>query len=98
MEETTSASSLIEQGAISTPRAGLGVRAGLEARILPGVRAVSRDAWDVLFPTDVEGWDYYVACEASPPPAFAFSAIGVYADGSLVAAAPIFRLTYRLDT
>ena len=71
---------------------------GLDARILPGVRATSRGAWDSLFPGDAEGWDYYAACEAAPPPAFAFSAIGVFAGDRLVAAAPIFQLTYRLDT
>ena len=70
----------------------------LEARILPGVRTVPREDWDALFAGDAEGWDYYVACEANPPPAFTFAAIGVYEGQHLVAAAPIFRLTYRLDT
>ena len=69
-----------------------------QARILPGVRAIPRDVWTALFPDDSEGWDYYVACESSPPPAFAFSAIAVTSQDRIVAAAPIFRLTYRLDT
>lgn len=69
-----------------------------EVRILPGVRAVPREVWDALFPGEAEGWAYYAACEAAPPPAFSFSAIGVYRGDVLVAAAPIFRLTYRLDT
>ena len=72
--------------------------AGLDARILPGVRAIPRDAWDALFPGDAEGWAYYNACESSPPPAFTFEAIGVYRGDALIAAAPIFRLIYRLDT
>ena len=70
----------------------------LVARILPGVRAVPRSAWDALFPGEAEGWAYYAACEAAPPPAFTFQAIGVYAGERLIAAAPIFRLTYGLDT
>jgi hypothetical protein len=69
-----------------------------QAHILPGVRAIARSSWTSLFPDDCEGWDYYAACEAAPPPAFAFSAIAVTMRGRLVAAAPIFRLTYRLDT
>src|SRR5438477_6976258 len=72
--------------------------AGYPAQVLPGVGAIPREAWTALFPTDVEGWDYYVACEASPPPAFIFQAIVVPAQSRVVAAAPIFRLTYRLDT
>lgn len=72
--------------------------AGLEARIHAGVRTIPREAWDALFPGEAEGWAYYAACEDSPPPAFSFSAIGVHAGNELIAAAPIFRLTYRLDT
>jgi hypothetical protein len=69
-----------------------------QAHVLPGVRAIPRSSWTTLFPDDCEGWDYYTACEAAPPPAFAFSAIAVTMHGRVVAAAPIFRLTYRLDT
>jgi len=69
-----------------------------EAHVLPGVRAIARSAWTALFPDDCEGWDYYTACETAPPPAFAFSAIAVTMRDRVVAAAPIFRLTYRLDT
>jgi hypothetical protein len=72
--------------------------ADYQAQVLSGVAAIPREAWTALFPTDTEGWDYYVACEASPPPAFKFQAITVTAQGRVVAAAPIFRLSYRLDT
>jgi hypothetical protein len=69
-----------------------------QAHVLRGVRAIPRSSWTTLFPDDCEGWDYYTACEAAPPPAFAFSAIAVTMRGRVVAAAPIFQLTYRLDT
>lgn len=72
--------------------------AGLDAHIHAGVRTIPRAAWDALFPGEAESWAYYAACEASPPPAFAFSAIAVHAGDELIAAAPIFSLTYRLDT
>jgi peptidoglycan biosynthesis/recognition FemAB-like protein len=72
--------------------------ADYQAQVLPGVAAIPREAWTALFPTDAEGWDYYVACEASPPPAFKFQAIAVTAQNRVVTAAPIFRLNYRLDT
>jgi hypothetical protein len=78
------------------------IQAGLttlfQARILPGVRAIPRHVWTTLFPGDSEGWDCYVACEASPPPAFVFSAIAVTSQDRIAAAAPVFQMTYRLDT
>lgn len=71
---------------------------GFDVRIHAGVRAIPRAEWESLFPGEAECWSYYAACEASPPPAFTFCAIGVWRGDALVAAAPIFRLTYRLDT
>jgi len=73
-------------------------RSGFLARRLSGVRALKPGEWDDLFPRDVEGANYYSACEAAPPPAFTFQAIGVYRDERLVCAAPTFKLVYRLDT
>ncbi len=85
------------------PRAArsLRIQAGpspLQARSLPGIRTIPRDTWTALFPGEAEGWDYYAACETSPPPAFTFAAISVTAQDRIVAAAPTFRVTYRLDT
>jgi Acetyltransferase (GNAT) domain len=73
-------------------------RDGLDVRILPGVSATDKASWDAIFPGDAEGWAYYAACEASPPPAFKFHAITVHDGERLIAGSPIFRLTYRLDT
>lgn len=66
--------------------------------IMSGVSAIPRAAWDALLPGEAESWDYYAACETSPPQEFSLSAVGVSRNGVLVAAAPVFRLTYRLDT
>jgi hypothetical protein len=69
------------------------------ATMAAGVTAVSRDDWDRLFPDEAEGWAYYAACEASPLEGFKFSAITVRdAANRVVAAAPVFRVNYRLDT
>lgn len=63
-----------------------------------GVGTIPEADWQRLFPDDAEGWSYYRAVEGSPPPGFRFEAIGVTAGGRLVAAAPVFHVTYRLDT
>lgn len=64
----------------------------------PGVGAVERRDWDRLFPDDAEGWSYYAACEQAPPPGFRFHALTVEHRGKVIAAAPVFHVTYRLDT
>lgn len=71
----------------------------LSASILPGVGAIPEADWRRLFPDEAEGWAYYRAVETTPPPGFRFEAISVRdRDGRLVAAAPLFHVTYRLDT
>jgi len=66
--------------------------------VLPGVGAIAEADWARLFPDEAEGWAYYRAIEAAPPPGFRFEAIAVHDHGRLVAAAPVFHVTYRLDT
>lgn len=70
----------------------------LETRLHPSVGVVPKDEWDALFPGDVESHDLYRAFEAAPPPGFSLAAITVHDQGRLVAAAPLFRTSYRLDT
>jgi predicted N-acyltransferase len=69
-----------------------------ETAYLPGVASVPRSDWCRLFPDEAEGWDYYRAVESAPPPGFRFDAVTVSCDGRIIAAAPVFRVTYRLDT
>ncbi len=64
----------------------------------PGVGAIPEADWTRLQPDDAEGWRYYKAVEACPPPGFAFEALAVKQNGRIIAAAPLFRITYRLDT
>lgn len=65
---------------------------------LSGVGALPEADWLRLFPDEAEGWDYYRAIEAAPPPGFRFEAVAVRRDGKVIAAAPVFHVTYRLDT
>ncbi|MGE0701713.1 MAG: GNAT family N-acetyltransferase [Hyphomicrobiaceae bacterium] len=73
---------------------------GFSTEELPGVGAIPEADWARLFPDEAEGWAYYRAVEASPPPGFCFEALAVRGAASrrIVAAAPLFRVTYRLDT
>jgi hypothetical protein len=65
---------------------------------LNGVGRIPEREWTRLFPGESEGWAYYEAVDAAPPPGFRFEAIAVRAGSRLLAAAPVFRVTYRLDT
>ena len=65
---------------------------------MPGVAAVPEADWTRLFPGEAEGWAYYAAVEGATPPGFRFEAAIVRKAGRIVAAAPLFHVTYRLDT
>jgi hypothetical protein len=45
-----------------------------------------------------ESWDFYRIAETVPTPGFELQAIAAFEGGNLVAAAPLFRTGYRLDT
>lgn len=57
---------------------------------------IDRQAWDRLFPGRAENWGYVRACELSTPDDLRQSALGVYDDDRLIAAAPLFSIDYRL--
>ena len=71
---------------------------GLTARITSGVGALSQSEWSGCYPQDAEGWPYYRACETQAVPGVALAAVEVRDAGGLAAAAPLFQLSYRLDT
>lgn len=83
--------------ALALPGASGNFAGRLTVRALPSVTSVDRADWDRLFPGAVESWDYFRACERTAPQGFSTSAIGAFAGDTLVAAAPMFRLDYRLD-
>jgi hypothetical protein len=70
----------------------------LSVSVLPGVGSIPETEWTRLFPDEAEGWAYYRATETAPPPGFRFEAIAVRDGARLLAAAPMFHVTYRLDT
>jgi hypothetical protein len=71
---------------------------GLTARITSGVGAISEAEWSGCYPHDAEGWQYYRACEMRAVPGVALAAVEVRDAAGLAAAAPLFQLSYRLDT
>lgn len=71
---------------------------GLTARITSGVGALSEAEWRGCYPHDAEGWQYYRACEMQAVPGVALAAVEVRDEAGLGVAAPLFQLSYRLDT
>lgn len=61
------------------------------------IAEIAEADWNRLFPDAAEDWGYFRGCEVSGSEHFTFSAVAAYRDGRLVAAAPVFRLDYRLD-
>jgi hypothetical protein len=70
----------------------------LTARITSGIGALSEAEWSACYPDDAEGWAYYRACEMRAVPGVALAAVEVRDVAGLIAAAPLFQLSYRLDT
>ncbi|HVY41548.1 MAG TPA: GNAT family N-acetyltransferase [Hyphomicrobiaceae bacterium] len=64
---------------------------------MPSIGDVEQSAWASLFGAASEGFDYYLACEKSPPPVFELKAMGVFDEDRLVAGAPAFGAQFRLD-
>jgi hypothetical protein len=60
--------------------------------------AVSPSDWTNLLPGKGEDWAYFRTLEGVPPPGFRLGVIVVKNEGTVVAAAPVFRTVYRFDT
>ncbi|MBY0612716.1 MAG: GNAT family N-acetyltransferase [Beijerinckiaceae bacterium] len=69
-----------------------------EAEIVPRIGEIDRADWERCLPNEAENHDYYRACEESPHASYAIMAGVVRRAGTVVAVAPAFVLTYRLDT
>jgi Acetyltransferase (GNAT) domain len=64
---------------------------------LASVAAIDRAQWDRLYGTYAEGYDFHVACHASPPDSLKFSAAAVLDGDRLVAGVPLLHAEFRLD-
>ncbi|MBV9135723.1 MAG: GNAT family N-acetyltransferase [Hyphomicrobiales bacterium] len=69
-----------------------------EAKIFASIAEVSASAWDACFPGEAECHAYYAACARGSNRGLKEGAVAAYEDGKLVAAAPTFRINFRLDT
>ena len=58
----------------------------------------TRPAWDACFPGDAESHDYYNACARSSNRALKEGAVAVHDGKRLIAVAPTFKISFRLDT
>lgn len=71
----------------------------LHVDVHASIDSVPRSAWNALIPGSPEDWDFYRAVEDAPPEGFDLGALTATTDaGRVIAVAPCFRLTYRLDT
>ncbi|MFG1431965.1 GNAT family N-acetyltransferase [Xanthobacter sp. V2C-8] len=86
--------------ALTLPVAETGPRAeaGMVGGVVAGMSAICPKAWRAARPPESEGWAYLAACEAAPMAAMELAAARVEDAGGLRAAAPLFALSYRLDT
>jgi hypothetical protein len=89
--ESASASS----GVATAPSA---VAGRLTFRSYASVASIPRAAWERMLPGEPESWDFYAAVESVPPPGFTLGAIAALDGERFVAAAPLFRVAYRVDT
>lgn len=94
---STAAENLAGSTGPTAARAGLGAPR-LEVRAHPLVSSLPAAEWDALFQGSPEGYDLYKAFEAVPPPGFRLGALTVHDGGRMIAAAPLFRMHFRLDT
>jgi hypothetical protein len=70
----------------------------LTFRSYASVSSIPRAAWERMLPGEPESWDFYAAVESVPPPGFTLGAIAALDGERFVAAAPLFRVAYRVDT
>lgn len=70
----------------------------MQTREYNTITAIPRAAWNRLFPTALEDWDYYAAVERSGLAGFAWIYFTVSRGEDLRAVVPAFVTSYRLDT
>ncbi|MDE2224950.1 MAG: GNAT family N-acetyltransferase [Xanthomonadaceae bacterium] len=70
----------------------------IEATVHPSIDAFAPDAWNRLFPHELEDHAYLRAIEHAGLAGFRYRYFAVRDDGRLLAAVPAFATDYRLDT
>ena len=70
---------------------------GITIRHHATIAEINERAWNRLFPDTAEDWGYFRGIELSGSTQFEFSAVAAYDGDRLIAAAPVFKLDYRLD-
>jgi predicted N-acyltransferase len=91
---------LLEKSALLRSR--LALRASdlnqLTFQVYRSIADIPRNKWQRLLPGEPESWNFYQAVESAPPPTFKLGAIAAQLGSELVAAAPLFHVSYRVDT
>jgi predicted N-acyltransferase len=70
----------------------------MEAILARSIDAFDCDAWNALFPDEIEDWSYYRAVERSGVAGFEWIYLGIRDGARLRAVVPGFVTEYRLDT
>lgn len=68
------------------------------SQIVAGIGELDEVAWTACYPDHAEGWHYYRACESGVVEGMRISAVVLRDADGFVAAAPLFEVSYRLDT
>jgi hypothetical protein len=67
------------------------------ARILGSISELPRAAWQQLLGGVIYDYDYLRACELAAPDEFSFLAAAAFDGAKLIAAMPLFRVTFRTE-
>ena len=69
-----------------------------DGRVVTSIEEVGRQAWDAVYPGELETYDYLLAVERAAIDGFRFRYAVAEEGGRLVAAAPAFLTEYALET
>jgi hypothetical protein len=70
----------------------------IQYRIYSSVSELPRSELDGILPGEPESWDFYRVVESVPPPLFTLKIIAGFEGSRLLVVAPLFYVTYRVDT
>jgi predicted N-acyltransferase len=69
----------------------------LTYKLVDSVSRINRDAWDFLFGSVPEGYEFYKTLEKSDLKEFSFYYLLLYRDGNILSIAPLFVADFYLD-